>query len=147
MLAISQHPRAENMGDFPSKAHSAPVRRHVRPYFINMENLPLVLPRAPSPSSRQGCAETLGDPYIRGLPIPRIPLSRELQPDAGQTVSARPSESVTNPICYVCTHIFEIISNKWVQQSHNGTMHFRLMAFGCHTYLLCTIICHNIVAK
>jgi len=57
-----------------------------------------------------------------------------------------PSESVTNPICYVCTHIFEIISNKWVQQFHNGTMHFRFMAFGSHTYLLCTITCHNIVA-
>ena len=35
-------------------------------------------------------AETLGDPYIRGLPLPRIPLSRELQPDAGQTVSVQP---------------------------------------------------------
>ena len=35
-------------------------------------------------------AETLGDPYIRGLPFPRIPLSRELQPDAGQTVSVQP---------------------------------------------------------
>ena len=90
MLAVSQHPGAENMGDFPSKAHSAPVCRHVRPYFINMENSPLVLPWAPSPSSRRGCAETLGDPYIRGLPLPRIPLSRELQPDAGQTVSVQP---------------------------------------------------------
>ena len=35
-------------------------------------------------------AETLGDPYIRGLPLPRIPLSRELQPDVGQTVSVQP---------------------------------------------------------
>jgi len=34
-------------------------------------------------------AETLGDPYIRGLPLPRIPLSCELQPDAGQTVSVQ----------------------------------------------------------
>ena len=90
MLDVSQHPGAENMGDFPSKAHTAPVCRHVRPYFVNMENSPLVLPQAPSPSSRGGCAETLGDPYIRGLPLPRIPLSRELQPDAGQTVSVQP---------------------------------------------------------
>ena len=48
---------------------------------------------------------------------------------------AASSESVTNPICYVCTHIFKIISNKWVQQSHNGTMHFRLMAFGCIPFM------------
>ena len=34
-------------------------------------------------------AETLGDPYIRVLLLPRIPLSRELQPDAGQTVSVQ----------------------------------------------------------
>ena len=35
-------------------------------------------------------AETLGDPYIRGLPLPRIPVSRELKPDDGQTVSVQP---------------------------------------------------------
>ena len=35
-------------------------------------------------------AETLGNPYIHGLPLPRIPLSRELQPDTGQTVSVQP---------------------------------------------------------
>jgi len=56
------------------------------------------------------------------------------------------SEFVKRPVCYVCTHIFEILSNKWVQQSHNGSIHFHLMAFVSHTYLLCTINCHNIVA-
>ena len=42
------------------------------------------------PPSSLALAETLGDPYICGLPLPRIPLSRELQPDAGQTVSVQP---------------------------------------------------------
>jgi len=83
MLAVSQHPGAENMGNFPSKAHTAPVCRHVRPYFVNMGYSPLVLLWAPSPSSQRGCAETLGDLYIRGLLLPRIPLSHELKPDDG----------------------------------------------------------------
>jgi len=56
------------------------------------------------------------------------------------------SEFVKRPIYYVCTHVFEIICKKWVQQSHIGTTQFRLMAFVSHTYLLCTINCHNIVA-
>ena len=34
-------------------------------------------------------AETLGDFYIRGLPLPRIPLYRELKPDDRQTVSVQ----------------------------------------------------------
>jgi len=76
--------------------------------------------------------------YWVGWLVPRQPLNLRRPRQS--------SESVMNPICYVCTHIFEIISNKWVQQFHNGTMHFRLMAFGSHTYLLCTITCHNIVA-
>ena len=61
-------------------------------------------------------------------------------PGGAGKVPCRASKSVTNPICFVITHIFEIISNKWFQQSHNGTIHFHLMAFVSHTYLLCTII-------
>ena len=52
-------------------------------------DLPTVNPHTPCFIFRPG-AETLGDPYIRGLPLPMIPLSRELQPDAGQTVSVKP---------------------------------------------------------
>ena len=96
MLDVSQHPGAENMGDYPSKAHTAPIFRHVRPYFVHMKKLHLVLPRAPSPSSRQGCAETLGDPYIRGLPLPRIPISHKLKPDNGQTMSVQAAAKWTS---------------------------------------------------
>ena len=35
-------------------------------------------------------AETLGDPYTRGLPLHRIHLSYELKPDNRQTVSVQP---------------------------------------------------------
>ena len=62
MFDVSHHPGAKNLGNYPSKAHSAPVCCHVWPYYIHMPNSPLVLPCALSPSSQQGCAETLGGP-------------------------------------------------------------------------------------
>ena len=44
-----------------------------------MENFPRLLPRALKPSLWQGCAESLGDPYLRQVPLPRIPDSRDLR--------------------------------------------------------------------
>ena len=38
---------------------------------------------------RKPYAETLGDPFIRGLPL-RIPLSRKLKPDDRKTMSIQP---------------------------------------------------------
>ena len=72
------HPGAENMGDYPSKAHTGPMHEHVRPWVIQMKNSPTELPRASFPSARWGCAEMLASPYHKGIPLPRIPLSREL---------------------------------------------------------------------
>ena len=89
MFDISQHPGAENLGDFPSKAHPAAVMRHIRPYVLQMDDSPLVLARAPSPKSRRGCAETLGSPYRRGLPLPRIPRSHDSRTDDGQTMAGK----------------------------------------------------------
>ena len=40
------HPGAENMGDYPSKAHTGPIHEHVRPWVIQMKNSPTELPRA-----------------------------------------------------------------------------------------------------
>jgi hypothetical protein len=72
------HPGQENMGDYPSKHHTGPIHQHVRPYYLHAKNSPRILPRALKPSSRRGCAETLGDPYHRQVPLPRIPVSRKL---------------------------------------------------------------------
>ena len=66
-------PGQENLGDYPSKHHSADIHQHVRPYYVHMNNSPTVLPRAAKPSSRQGCAETLADPYKGKTPLPRVP--------------------------------------------------------------------------
>ena len=61
------------MADYPTKAHVGPIHTHVRPYYLHMENSPTRLIRAAKPSARRGCAEILGDPYVRGIPLPRIP--------------------------------------------------------------------------
>ena len=51
---------------------------HVRPYYIHMPNSPTHLPRAGMPSSRQGYAKILGDPYVKMVPLTRIPNYRDL---------------------------------------------------------------------
>jgi hypothetical protein len=70
------HPGAELMADYPTKAHTGPVHTHVRPYYIHMENSPTELVRAAPPSARRGCVGLLGDPYTKGVPLPRIPSYR-----------------------------------------------------------------------
>ena len=72
------HPGLENLGDYPSKHHSAHVHQHVRPYYVHEANSPNLLPRAAKPSSRRGCTESLGSPYTKTYPLPSIPGSREL---------------------------------------------------------------------
>ena len=46
------HPGAENMGDYPSKAHTGPIHEHVRPWVIQMKNSPTELLRAYFPSAQ-----------------------------------------------------------------------------------------------
>ena len=95
LFKISQHPGAENLGDYPSKAHVGHIHQHVRPYYIWQHNLPTVLSRALQPSARQGCAEILDDRYLKKVPLPRIPTFRTYgsiaRPYAGQyRTSVRP---------------------------------------------------------
>ena len=75
---VYYQPGAENMGDYPSKAHSGAIHTHVRPYYLHMGNSPRTLLRAHKPSSRRGCVELLGSPYYKGVPLPRIPSIRKL---------------------------------------------------------------------
>ena len=134
ILDVSQHPGAENMGDCLSKAHTAPVCRHVRPYFINIKKLPLFLPLAPSPASQQGCSETLGDAYIRGLPLPRIHVSRELKPDNDQTVSIQPMTERTPRACLIR------LLNGQTKITRAG-----LERHTCSTHNLCKIIVNKLI--
>ena len=53
-------------------------------YYLHLhtDTSPTELPRAAPPSSRRGCAETLGDPYFKIVPLPRIQGYRELDREA-----------------------------------------------------------------
>ena len=77
LFRFHYQPGQENLGDYPSKHHSADIHQHVRPYYVHMDNSPTVLPRAAKPSSRRGCAETLADPYKGKTPLPRVPNYQE----------------------------------------------------------------------
>ncbi len=66
-------PGQENLGNYPSKHHSADIHQHVGPYYVHMNKSPTVLPQAAKPNSWQGCcAETLADPYKGNIPLPRV---------------------------------------------------------------------------
>ena len=66
---FSYQPGAENLGDYPSKAQLGTGHQHVRPYYLHQDDSPRVLPRASKPSARRGCAEILGDPYDKKVPL------------------------------------------------------------------------------
>ena len=66
-------PGQENMGGYPNKAHTGGIHTHVRPWYLHTKNSPMELPRALKQSSRRGCAETLGDPYAKKVPLPSVP--------------------------------------------------------------------------
>jgi hypothetical protein len=62
----------ENLGNCPSKHHTADIHKHVQPYYVHTDKSPALLPRALKPSKWQGCADILGDPYAKKSPLPHI---------------------------------------------------------------------------
>jgi hypothetical protein len=44
-------PVLENLGDYPSKHHTADIHQHIRPYYVHMNNSSTLLPRAMKPST------------------------------------------------------------------------------------------------
>jgi hypothetical protein len=71
-------PGLENLGDYPSKHHTADIHQHVRPYYVQMDNPPTLLPQAMKPSTCRGCVEILGDPYSKKSPLPSVGTSPRL---------------------------------------------------------------------
>jgi hypothetical protein len=49
-------PGQENLGNYPSKHHTANIHKHVRPYYVHTDKSPALFPRALKPSTWQGCA-------------------------------------------------------------------------------------------
>ena len=73
---FAYQPGQENMVDYPKKYHMAAIHQHVRPYYLHMSNSPTTFLRTTKPSARRGCAETLGYPYHKQVPLPSIPAYR-----------------------------------------------------------------------
>ena len=69
-------PGLENLVDYPTK-HIWKIHQHVRPYYLQMPNSPTEILRESKPSLPQGYVGRLGDPYIRQVPLPRIPNYRK----------------------------------------------------------------------
>ncbi len=71
-------PGQENMGDYPSKHHTANIHQHVCPYYVHSNSSPAILPWALKPSIWQGCAVILGDPYAKKSPLLHIGVTSHL---------------------------------------------------------------------
>ena len=59
--------RLKNLADYTSNHHEV-----VRPYYIQEDNSPRVLPRAAKPSALRGCVGTVSNGYNCTCPLPRI---------------------------------------------------------------------------
>ncbi len=77
LIQFYYQPRQENLGNYPSKHHTADIHQHVCPHNVHMHNSPTFLPQAAKPSSWQGCAETLADPYNGRIFLPSVPNYQE----------------------------------------------------------------------
>jgi hypothetical protein len=62
----------ENLGNYPSKHHTADIHKHVWPYYVHTDKSSALLSRAIKPSIWQRCAEILGDPYDKKSPLPHF---------------------------------------------------------------------------
>jgi hypothetical protein len=62
----------KNLGNYPSKHHTADIHKHVRPYYVHIDKSSALLPWALKPSIWRGCPEILGDPYDKKSSLPRI---------------------------------------------------------------------------
>ena len=80
VYSFKWHPGQENLADYQSKHHPGAHHTAVRPYYLQEENSPLVLPRATRPSTLKGCVGTLQDGYICNVPLPRVPREQRASP-------------------------------------------------------------------
>ena len=84
MFQFLYQPGAENLADYPSKAHTAPHHRLMRLLYTHQHNSPLFL-RAKQPSARRGCVEKAEDTYVHAihkhlLPTYRTPTPTRIRP-------------------------------------------------------------------
>ena len=64
-INVYYQPGAGNMGDYPSKAHTGHIHKHVRPYYVQTNNSPRELPRAEGQAHGEDVLKHLGIPTTR----------------------------------------------------------------------------------
>ena len=103
-------PGTKLLAKYPREAYTGPIHTYVCPYYLCMQNSPTLLLRAAQPTVQQGCTEILGDPYTKGIPLPRIPISRTpgRDPQLANLVNMRPAQytGYHNPNIYVPLYPF-----------------------------------------
>ncbi len=67
-------PEQENLGNYPSKHHTADIHQHVRPYYVHTETSPTFLPGALNLAFGKGVLKYLG------IHMPRSPHYHVLGP-------------------------------------------------------------------
>ena len=75
VMDIQWHPGQENLADYTSTHHDSKNQQILRPWYIQEENSPRVIPRAAKPSALRGCVGTVSNGYNRTCPLPRIGVS------------------------------------------------------------------------
>ena len=90
VIDIQWHPGQENLADYTSKRYDSKHHQIVRPWYIQEDNSPRVLPRAAKPSALRGCVGTVSNGYNRTCPPPRIGVSlRHVDKDPRVLVTIR----------------------------------------------------------
>ena len=96
LFDVQWHPGLENLVDYPSKHHAVTHHTSVRPVNLHCKNSPLDMPRAPTPSSLQGCVENIPKGYLQTSPVAFVPAARHLG-----LARARPKPAGATRACHV----------------------------------------------
>ena len=69
---VQWHPGAENLADYFTKHFTTKHHQEVRPWYLQEDNSPRLMPRAAAPRALRGCVGTLKDGYSKTSPLPRV---------------------------------------------------------------------------
>lgn len=76
MFNFQYSPGQENLGNYPTKAHNERATIHADPFYVHTKDSPRLLPRAPKPSTWQGCVGVVPNPYLQRTPLPLLRSTR-----------------------------------------------------------------------
>ena len=94
----------DRYADYFTKHFHAKHHQLVRPYYLQMHNLPATLPCALAPSTLKGCVGTLLNGYIQNALLPQLQTDyyhrhhgRTSETLSQSTIAAKPHQSTSLP--------------------------------------------------